>query len=224
MIFNEDQRRSMWDAAEIGKRMASCRFDNYTPRNDDQRSSFATCKKFADGLNSDKTGAGLILVGPPGTGKTHMAISIFRSAIESDMNALYTSVDAIISEARASDRFSSKITRKDVLRDLARYDLLIIDEVGLQSGNTDDVRFLHSVIDRRTQDGTSTVLVSNLPKDEIHTAIGERALDRMRQTSKLCVFSGDSYRSEYKQKINKGETPEFGKSKGMMPEWMNGVG
>jgi DNA replication protein DnaC len=76
---------------------------------------------------------------------------------------------------------SAEYSERDVLEELSSFDLLVIDEVGAQSGSTYELGVLHEVIDRRYQLVLPTVVVSNLVTVDLARYIGDRALDRLRQ-------------------------------------------
>ncbi|MNV94545.1 DNA replication protein DnaC [compost metagenome] len=76
---------------------------------------------------------------------------------------------------------SAEYSDRDVLEELASFDLLVIDEIGAQSGSAYELGVLHEVIDRRYQLVLPTVVVSNLVTADLARYIGDRALDRLRQ-------------------------------------------
>ena len=63
----------------IPPRFVAATFETYHPANQDAESNLKICREYADTWLSRKTaGEGLILCGTPGTGKTHLAVSIAR--------------------------------------------------------------------------------------------------------------------------------------------------
>jgi DNA replication protein DnaC len=72
---------------------------------------------------------------------------------------------------------------------------LVIDEVGAQAGSAYELGILHEVIDRRYQFVLPTVVVSNLMAADLGRYIGDRALDRLRESGGQAVgFSWASAR------------------------------
>lgn len=91
---------------------------------------------------------------------------------------------------------SASYSDRDLLIELAGFDLLVIDEVGAQAGTAYELGLLHEVIDRRYQLVVPTVLVSNLAAEDLSRYIGDRALDRMRQNGGQAVgFTWSSMRA-----------------------------
>lgn len=72
--------RSAWTAFS-GPRYETCSFETFEIKNDAQAEAVATCRRYVDELISGATG-GLILFGPTGTGKDHLAMAICRSLMK----------------------------------------------------------------------------------------------------------------------------------------------
>lgn len=139
-----------------------------------------------------------LLVGNIGTGKTHLASGIVQHVIrEHGAQAIITSAAEIIRVAKGVMRKGAQYTDRDVIEELADFDLLVIDDVGAQAGTEYERSLMHEVIDRRYQMVRPTVLVSNLTLEQLTAFIGERALDRLRQGGGIQVgFTWGSVRRE----------------------------
>ena len=71
---------------------------------------------------------------------------------------------------------------------------LAIDELGVQAGSESEHGLLHAVIDARLRARRPTLCGTNLSAQELPGAIGERALDRLRQVCRMVVIDGESFR------------------------------
>ncbi|MFK4754873.1 ATP-binding protein, partial [Oceanobacter antarcticus] len=69
----------------------------------------------------------LILIGPPGVGKTHLAIGIGHKAVEAGYRVLFRNALTLVEELELAEK---KGELKKRLKQLGQYDLLIIDELG----------------------------------------------------------------------------------------------
>ncbi|MNF71161.1 DNA replication protein DnaC [compost metagenome] len=159
----------------------------------------AKCQAYAERFPEHyKAGRAALLVGNIGTGKTHLASAIVQHVIrEHGARAAITSAAEIIRVAKGVMRKGAQYTDRDVIEELADFDLLVIDEVGAQTGTEFERGLLHEVIDRRYQMVRPTVLVSNLTIEQLAAFIGERALDRLRQGGGVQVgFTWGSVRRE----------------------------
>lgn len=185
------------DGSQIPRRFAKSDFASYKPANDAAQKALATCKRYAD-VFEDRIamGGGLVLCGTPGTGKTHLACAIANHVMKNNQRgALFTSATKMARAIKATYGKDSDKTESDVIRSFVLPDLLIIDEVGAQRGTETELLLTQEILDERYQAVRSTILISNLPEDELGKYIGERALDRMYEGGGAIVrFDWQSYR------------------------------
>lgn len=104
----------------------------------------------------------IAFIGPPGTGKTHLAIALGVKAISQGYNVLFTTVNAMLEDlylSRADNSFSQR------LRNYTTPELLILDELGLRKLNQNSIDDFYEVISKRYEKG-SMVITSNKIFDE----------------------------------------------------------
>ncbi|WP_051299096.1 ATP-binding protein [Marinobacterium litorale] len=171
-------------------------FDNYRVETDAQGRALETTRRFAEHFDQfQRTGAGLIMIGRPGTGKTHLACAIANALIEKGATVLFVTVSKMIRRIRETYRRDSEYTEQQMIDSLRDVDLLIIDEVGIQRGTESEEHLLFEVLNERNSVFGPTIILSNLTVEEIKAYVGERALDRLREGGgKLVVFDWGSYR------------------------------
>ena len=159
----------------------------------EQKIAFSAIGEFSDNLDKSlDDGRCLIMIGGVGTGKTHLACGLIRKVIESGRSAKFTTVQKLIREVRSS--WGTK-NEQSVIDALAKLDLLVIDEVGVQSGSDNELNILFDVINSRYEDVRSTVIVTNCNIDGIRKYLGERIVDRLRENGGFVVqVVGESYR------------------------------
>lgn len=174
-------------------------FDNYRAETDGQMKALAVTKRYADNFDHClETGAGMILAGRPGTGKTHLACAIANQLIQEGRTALFITVAAMLRMIRETygNRDGGK-TEQQVINELRQIDLLIIDEVGVQRGTEAEEHLLFEVLNERNAYYRPTVMISNLNAKEMTAYVGERSMDRMREGGgKFVAFDWDSYRTK----------------------------
>lgn len=183
----------------ISPRFRACTFDSYEASTEGQRHALERCRTYAVEFEENlQRGRGLILAGNIGTGKTHLACAILQYAVRRyEAWGVITSAAEICRVVRASFAKGVGFSDLDVLEELAGYDLLVIDEIGVQSGSDFVPGVLSDVIDRRYQQCHPTILITNRKPQELAQFIGDRAVDRMRQAGGAVVgFGWQSMRGE----------------------------
>ena len=95
------------------------------------------------------------------------------------------------------DTFSNRETSEEqLLNDLSNVDLLVIDEIGVQTESRYEKVIINQIVDRRSSSKRPTGMLTNHNIDEMTRLLGERVMDRMKLGNSLYViFDWDSYRS-----------------------------
>jgi len=138
----------------------------------------------------------VLIVGPCGTGKSHIAQALGHSAIRAGYDVLFTTVSKMLGQlhaARATNGFDRHFAK------LAAVDLLIIDDFGLKPLQGSQDEDFHDVIAERYE-RKSTIVTSNLDLPEWTDAfpnriLGAATIDRLRHGAYKVVLEGKSYRS-----------------------------
>ncbi len=138
-----------------------------------------------------------ILIGPPGTGKSHIAHAIALCALQAGYSVLAYPVFEVlelITEAAATGQ------RKELFAKLLKPDLLLLDDLGMKKLAPEMAEDLLEIIMRRYEK-TSTLMTSNRPIEDWPKILGDTAttsalLDRLMHHSHLIPFQGKSYRLE----------------------------
>jgi DNA replication protein DnaC len=121
-----------------------------------------------------------LFLGPPGTGKSHLAQAIGRAAIQQGYRVLYREAHTLIEEIADATLGG---TRKEYLAELATVPLLIIDDLGMRKLPHTAAEDLLELVMRRYE-RASTLLTSNRPVDDWGKLLGDTAavtalLDRL---------------------------------------------
>ena len=141
--------------------------------------------------------APVLIVGPCGTGKSHLAQALGHCAVRQGVDVVFTTCANLtqsLNAARATGAYERKLAA------LARVPLLIIDDFGLKPLRPPADEDLHDLIAERYEQ-TATIVTSNLDFPEWDQAfpanrlLASATLDRLRHNAYCMVLDGNSYRA-----------------------------
>ena len=139
----------------------------------------------------------VIMIGPTGTGKTHLAMAIGNECCENKMKAYFIKMDEL--KDKFHDAMIGERTGK-LLNGLSKYSCLIIDEVGYCKFNREETLLFFQLIDRISlKESGSIVLTSNKDLSQWSALFEEDdalecAIDRLWDKAICLTFSGMSHR------------------------------
>lgn len=137
----------------------------------------------------------VLLLGPPGLGKSHIAQALGLAALRAEFQVLYSSVFELVRDLQADP------TPAEAQRTLTRYlkpDLLCLDDFGMKSFPPKGAEALLEIIVRRHRN-RSTLMTSNRPIEEWGALLGDvpaatAILDRLLEGAEIVRMTGRSYR------------------------------
>jgi len=162
-------------------------------------------RKTINGLASMKfvhNAENVVLLGPPGVGKTHLAISLGMAAVKHGVTVYFTTAANIIEDLKLH---ASRGLLKQRLNKVARYNLLIVDEIGYLPMANEGANLFFQLVSRRYE-RSSLVLTSNKPFREWGQIFGDEVvasaiLDRLLHHCTVINIKGESYRIKDRKRI-----------------------
>jgi len=129
----------------------------------------------------------LLMVGTPGTGKTHLGIAMVRRLAERGFRAAYITIFDLLTLAQNPSR-----SDRPIIEDLNTYHLVVLDEVGAHGdfGWNQElvISTVFQLIDARYSNKLTTAIISNLRPDELEASVnglGTRVMDRLKDARQL---------------------------------------
>lgn len=170
-------------------------------------------KKTVQGLASLKfvhNAENAVFLGPPGVGKTHLAIALGMVAVKDGLTTYFTTAADLIDDLKAH---AARGQLKDRLKKVCRYQLLIVDEIGYLPLDRNDANLIFQLVSRRYE-RSSLILTSNKPfkewgevfSDEV---VASAILDRVLHHSTVVNIKGESYRIKDRKRmgLERGPSP-----------------
>jgi DNA replication protein DnaC len=164
----------------------------------------------------------IIFIGDPGTGKTGLAIGLLRQALASGYRGRFCNAQDLLDELYASlaDRSTPQL-----IKSLARYDLLVIEELGYLTFNSEQVNGFFKLMEHRYS-RKSTIITTNLDYPQWYdffqrNTLVDALLDRLKHHCITIRISGSSLRAPAGEPQTQSSAPPAGAPRiGKLPEPM----
>jgi DNA replication protein DnaC len=139
----------------------------------------------------------LLLFGPSGVGKSHLAAAIGHSLIEQGLRVRYFAASALVQELQSAKQ---ALRLSEALSKLDKYQLLVIDDIGYVKRSEAETSVLFELIAHRYEAG-SVIITSNQPFSAWDRVFPDdmmavAAIDRLIHHAHVIELSGESYRKK----------------------------
>jgi DNA replication protein DnaC len=170
-------------AAGIPKRYAACRLDNYIlpPSEENPLLSFALIKAngYVNNYLARSTPKGLLFQGPPGLGKTHLAVGIIRRLIETQsVSCFFCNLAGELQRIRDAMSAERSLNLPRLVYDA---EVLVLDDFGIQRWTSWVQDQISNIISNRYDNGRPTIITTNLSDkpSEDRTALRTEAMKKL---------------------------------------------
>ena len=181
--FREALLRENILSSGIGNLIDRQSFDNFSLNgyDDDTRevmnANLIIAKRYAETFSKDAKN--LLLIGPTGTGKTHLSTAIAKTVIEAGYEVIYDSAQNIMS-AFEEDKFRSGFgPYEPKATKYLECDLLIIDDLGTEFISAFTLSALYNLLNSRMNKSLPTVISTNLDRSSLEKIYEDRIFSRI---------------------------------------------
>ncbi len=163
---------------------------------DGMKKSYEKIRSFAENFSAD-TYENFLFLGGTGLGKTHLSTAVAKTVIDKYFDVLYVTANDMINVFEQK-KFGSKISPSEDA-DTSRYysaDLLIIDDLGTELSTPFSVSCVYEIINARMISRKSTIISTNLGKDELLKRYWDRITSRLFGEYQPILFVGTDIRRQ----------------------------
>lgn len=156
------------------------------------------CKNFK---TMKKENVGMVLMGPPGVGKTYLSFCIANRLLKEFVPVIAISTIGLINKIFESYSKHGQEGEVHIINSLKNADLLILDDLGAEHGKDKTKQIIYSVIDSRIRDNKPMIITTNLNENALRKKlVGEdgidRSFDRLTGACPIVKIDGKSRRLE----------------------------
>ena len=203
--WREGLTARLLEDARIPPRYRKCDLETFvTYPNEKLLNAIKQARKFADDFPEPRKS--LCLIGPPGIGKTHLAVAVLRQVIlRKGARGLFYDVRDLLRVIRSTYNPLVRTAEMDVLRPVMEADLLVLDDIGSEKTSEWVEETMNLIVNTRYNERRHTIFTSNYedtPEDAsaesqeftLKERIGFRIHSRLHEMCEFLEFDGADYR------------------------------
>ena len=212
--FGKVQSQRLVQSSGIPARYAQCTFDSFkTESNTALAAAKITTENWTAQYPIDRSG--LLLVGPSGVGKTHLAVATLRQLMSKGVHCQFCDYRELLKEIQNSYNPSVQSTELEVLQPVFESEVLLLDDLGAVKPSEWVWDTVSLILNNRYNDNRTTMITTNFldgparnvamagvqatgREETLGDRIGERMRSRLFEMCRLVQIHGKDYRQRFR--------------------------
>lgn len=206
--------RLLLKSSNIPARYAECDFQGYvTGANSSLAAARLVVQKWASQYPLDRRG--LLLIGPSGVGKTHLAVAAMKQLMNKSVHCLFCDYRELLKQIQNSYNPSVQATELEVLRPIFETEVVVLDDIGAVKPSEWVWDTVSIILNTRYNSAQTTIITSNFEDgkarklgmsaaeaaatdDTLGDRVGERMRSRLFEMCRLVQIDGEDYRQKFR--------------------------
>ena len=209
----EGEQERLLAAAHVPPRYKHCDFGSFQVNIHEQADFNRSlqvarfeAERFAQEYHHVEADFGLLLMGPCGVGKTHLAVALLRALIEKGVVCLFCDFRELLKSIQNSYNPVSQTTEMQVLAPVLETEVLLLDDLGASKLSDWVLDTVAHILNSRYNDKRVTLITTNYPdaratrtEDTLADRIGERMRSRLYEMCRVVRIEAEDFRRRVKQ-------------------------